>query len=427
VLTEPRDIADPADRLVEAMRRIYGYRMTTTSGGNLSIRDADGTVWITPARVDKGTLSREDIVRVGTDGTVSGRHPASSELPFHLGVYRERPDIRAIVHAHPVAMVAFSICGQIPDTNLFAKSRSICGPVGFAPYALPGSALLGEKIAEVFAAGFHCVMLENHGVVVGGATFQQAFERFETLEFTAKTLIKAAALGGASVLPPALHDLAARRGGELPGFVPGPATALERTARRVLCDFVRRGYRQRLLTSTAGSFSARVSGSGFVITPAGADRAVIDPEDLVLIDSGKREAGKSPSHAWNLHAAIYAKHPEIHAIVNATPVNATAFAVSSQLLDSRTIPESFVFLRDVGKIPCEQIYHATAEFEIKRPVSLVENDGVIVLGRTILDAFDRLEVLEATAEAILNSLPLAPLKPMPDHVIEELEQAFPAG
>jgi L-fuculose-phosphate aldolase len=421
-----RDIVDHADRLVEAMRRIYGYRMTTTSGGNLSIRDEDGTVWITPARVDKGTLSREDIVRVLPDGSVQGRHPASSELPFHLGVYKARPDLRALVHAHPVAMVAFSICGQTPDTSILAKSRSICGPVGFAPYALPGSARLGEKIANVFSQGANCVMLENHGVVVGGGTFKEAFERFETLEFTAKTIIKAAGLGGARPLPEAMHQLAATRGGELPAFEPAPASALERTSRRLLCDFVQRGYRQRLLTSTAGSFSARVSETAFVVTPAGADRAVLTPEDLVLVQDGCREAGKTPSRAWNLHAAIYAKHPSIHAIVNATPVNATAFAVSSSNLDSRTIPESYVFLRDVSKISPESIYRATAEFDPIRPVALVENDGVVVLGRTILDAFDRLEVLEATAEAIVNSLPLAPLRPMPQDVITELEAAFPA-
>ncbi len=138
-----RDIIHPAERLVQAMARIYQYRMTTTSGGNLSIREDDGSIWITPARVDKGALRAEDIVRVFADGRSEGRHKPSSEFPFHQQIYAQRPDLKAIVHAHPVALVAFSICGRTPDTRLFTKARTVCGEVGFARYALPGSALLG--------------------------------------------------------------------------------------------------------------------------------------------------------------------------------------------------------------------------------------------------------------------------------------------
>ena len=225
-----RDILHPADRLVAAMERIYSYRMTTTSGGNLSIRDEEGTIWITPARVDKGSLQREDIVAVRSDGSITGRHKPSSEFPFHRRIYDARPDLRGIVHAHPVALVAFSICGQAPETRLFPKSHAICGGVGFAGYALPGSDLLGERIAAVFADGPNCVMLENHGVVVGGEDFEQAFTRFETLEFTAKTIIKARALGTVRFLDD--ERLALARSRKIPAkyFHPGRATCRERAA-----------------------------------------------------------------------------------------------------------------------------------------------------------------------------------------------------
>ena len=82
---------------MRTMERIYRYRMTTTSGGNLSILDDAGDIWITPARVDKGNLTRDDIVRVSPDGSVDGPHPPSSEFPFHRAIYDSRPDIRAIV------------------------------------------------------------------------------------------------------------------------------------------------------------------------------------------------------------------------------------------------------------------------------------------------------------------------------------------
>ena len=104
----------PRDQIVAIMERIYGHDMTTTSGGNVSVRDDAGDIWITPARVDKGNLRRQDIVafvRTARDGV----HPPSSESPFHLSIYAARSDIQAIIHAHPGALVSFSICGQAPE------------------------------------------------------------------------------------------------------------------------------------------------------------------------------------------------------------------------------------------------------------------------------------------------------------------------
>ena len=191
----PRNLVHPREELLQIMQRIYGYRMTTTSGGNLSVREPDGDIWITPSRVDKGSLRREDMVCVRCDGAIDGLHPPSSEFPFHKAIYGVRADIRGIVHAHSVALVAFSICGRVPNTRLFHRADQVCGETGFAPYALPGSRALAESITAAFNQGFFGVILENHGVVVGGADLQNAFQRFETLEFTAKTIIKASTLG----------------------------------------------------------------------------------------------------------------------------------------------------------------------------------------------------------------------------------------
>ena len=92
------ELLHPADQLVMLMERIYQYGMTTTSGGNLSILDENGDIWITPGSVDKGSLSRKDIIQVKPDGTVIGIHKPSSEFPVHERIYRARPDIRAILH-----------------------------------------------------------------------------------------------------------------------------------------------------------------------------------------------------------------------------------------------------------------------------------------------------------------------------------------
>ncbi len=168
----------PRDELVLTMERIYSYKMTTTSGGNLSILDENGDIWITPARVDKGALAPEDIVRVKPDATVVGRHPPSSELPFHQAIYRIRPDIKSVVHAHPMALVAFSIAHRTPETRVIPQAWQIEGKVGFAPYGVPGSEDLGHKIALEFGAGFDSVILENHGVCCGGKDLRPPPTRF---------------------------------------------------------------------------------------------------------------------------------------------------------------------------------------------------------------------------------------------------------
>lgn len=426
-MSRPRDLIHPRDEILRTIERIYRYRMTTTSGGNLSILGDDGDIWITPARLDKGSLRRDDIVRVRPDGSHEGPHRPSSEFPFHRAIYRARPDLRGIVHAHPVALVAFSICRKVPETAVLHQARKVCGPVGFAPYALPGSAALGKNIAETFATGVDCVVLENHGVVTAGAGLQQAFERFETLEFAAKTLIKAGILGVVRTLQSDPADLAPLPA--MPGpFEPGPATSEEKDLRRQLCEFVRRAYQQRLMISTQGAFSARLDGDAFLITPHRVDRSRLGVDDLVLVRDGGPELGKEPSGSARNHRAIYRAHPAIQSVVNAYPVNATAFGVTGTALDSRTIPESYLFLKDVGRVPYGVQFGDGAEMarlaSPKAPILILENDGVQVWGTSVLDAFDRLEVLETTAEAMINSRPLGEMVPMSDQAIAELNAAF---
>jgi L-fuculose-phosphate aldolase len=420
-----RSLIHPRDEIIETMQRIYRYRMTTTSGGNLSIRDANGDIWITPARVDKGSLRREDIVCVRPDGSVDGIHRPSSEFPFHQAIYAARPDLRGIVHAHSVALVAFSISGQVPNTRLLHQADQICGRVGFAPYALPGSSDLAERIVGTFAKGYHCVVLENHGVVVGDASLQGAFERFETLEFTAKTIIKAKMLEEVVFLTEEQIRLARQASDPLPEFAPPPATSPEKELRRQLCAFLHRGYRNRLMISTEGSFSTRLDAESFVITPRHLDRHTVCEEDLVLVRQGACEQGKTPSRAARLHQAIYDRHPGIGAIANAYPVNATAFSVTCAALEARTIPESYLLLRDVQRIPFGQQFTDVAavagQLSIERPAALLENDGVLVCGRDVLDAFDRLEVLESTAETLVNGRFVGETTPMSNAVIAELE------
>jgi len=109
-------------------------------------------------------------------------------------------------------------------------------------------------------------------------------------------------------------------------------------------------------------------------------------------------------------------------------VNATPFGVTGAALDSRTIPESYIVIRQVARVPFglefEDADATAAEISTKRPAALLENDGVLVTGSDILQAFDRLEVLESTAEAIINTVPIGKLEPMPETVTRELDRVF---
>ena len=111
----------PRDEIIEIINRVYRMGMTTTSGGNLSIKDDDGCIWITPSGIDKGTLTPKDIVKVLPDMTYEGIHVPSSELPFHSEMYKVRPDVKAIVHAHPPALVSFAIARKFLIQWLFPK------------------------------------------------------------------------------------------------------------------------------------------------------------------------------------------------------------------------------------------------------------------------------------------------------------------
>lgn len=423
------ELLHPADQLVMIMERIYGYGMTTTSGGNLSIKDENGDVWITPAGIDKGSLTNKDIVQVKPDGTVIGKHRPSSELPFHLSTYKQRPDVRAVLHAHPPALVSFSIVRKIPDTRLIPDVNLVCGEVGIAEYGLPGSDELGEKIASVLKKGINTVILENHGIVVVGKDLFEAFMAFETLDFSARLEINARRIGKPVSLTPKYVEISKqKRHVEMDEFVPAGYSSYERQARKEMCELIHRAYNQRLFTSTQGTFSTRLDDNSFIITPYNVDRKYLDVDQIVRIENGRKEAGKVPSRSVMLHQYIYDKHPHVNSVIIAHPFNIMTFAVTDEPFDSRTIPESYILLRDIPKIPFGSSFMQPAMvaelFEPQTPIVLVENDCVIVTGNSLLNAFDRLEVAEYSAKALIAAKSLGEVVVINDKQISDLKEAF---
>lgn len=424
----------PRDQLVTIMERIYGFGMTTTSGGNLSILDENGDVWITPAGVDKGSLSPSDIMCVKPDGSTVGPHRPSSEYPFHRAIYARRPDFRAIVHAHPAALVAFSIARKIPNTSIIPQAHAVCGQVGYAPYRLPGSEELGAVIADTFASGFDVVLLENHGVVTGAESLPAAFQRFETLDFCARTLIRAETLGEVRSLSREEIEQSRKRGKKLKTFKPKFHSSCERELRQKMVDVVRRAYAQQLMTSTEGTVSARVPADceedvvSFLITPYGVDRLYLDIDDLVLIRDGERQRRKKPSRAVRLHQSIYEAHPDIGAVITAQCPNATAYSITQRKFDTRTIPESYIVLRDIPLIPYGMQFgrgrKVAKRLSKDVPVVLLQNDAILTTGTTLIQAFDRLEVAEFSAKALIDTTHIGELVPIGKEEVRAIEEQF---
>ncbi len=423
------EMQHPADQIVTIMDRIYQYGMTTTSGGNLSIRDENGVIWISPSGIDKGTLRREDIMKVYPDGTYEGLHTPSVECPFHMAIYKARPDLKAILHAHPPALVAFSVARRLPDVRLIPHARMLTGDLVYADYATPGSTQLGANISAKFAEGYNTVMLENHGVVLGSdENLYKAFMMFETLDFVARLETGARTIGDnpRPLTRAELDQFKRKTRPDMEEYEPHH-TSEELALRRDMCILIKRAYHNQLFTSSQGTFSCRV-GDGFLITPYDKDREYLEPEDLVLVENGKREKGKIPSRSLKLHAEIYKQHPEIKTVIVAHPHNIMAFGVTDRDFDARLIPESYLQLRTVHKYPFGSTFlqpeELAAQLGKDNPVAIIENDCVITTGDSLISAFDKLEVMEYSAKSVIMTRNVGPIVKITDEEIDELEEAF---
>ena len=423
----------PAEQITLIIGMIYRSGMTTTSGGNLSILDDNGDIWITPAGIDKGSLTPKDIMCVKADGTIIGPHKPSSEYPFHKALYKMRPGLHSVIHAHPPGLVTFSITHQIPDTSILPQALGVCGPVGFAPYALPGSELLGEKIAGEFAKNpdYKAVIMENHGVVLMGEDIADAYQRFETLELCARTILNANTLGTPRYLTDkqiqhhtqAIHN-------NFQHFMNVEHPSDERAIRTEICEVVRRACRQGLMSSSYGTASIRWRGDDFLITPANVQRWDIEPNDIVQVKDGMIEAGKTASRSVALHYEIYKRNPKVNSIILTQTPSLMGYCCTEEKFDVRTIPESWIFLQDVPKFPFGSQYdnlNALAEEFKVRPCVMLENDSVIVTGDKLINTFDRLEVADFSARSLIMAAPVGKLNPITDAEIDELRVAFHVG
>ncbi|MCO0598507.1 class II aldolase/adducin family protein [Peribacillus butanolivorans] len=420
----------PAEQIVMIMERVYKYGMTTISGGNLSILDENGDLWITPSGVDKGTLTIKDIMCVKKDGTVAGKHKPSVELPFHQGIYEARPDIKAIVHAHPPALVSFSMARKGPNPKLLLHAyKNVADSLEVAAYAIPGSDKLKENISAEFAKGGDAVILENHGIVVGKSTIFDAFMLFETLEDTACMEINARTIGEPFELTEQdLQEIDLYKVKKLTQIDVKHHSVEEVFCRQEMIRLLERLYDRQLFTSISGSFSTRLKDGSILITPSQKDRKYIKEDELVLVHQESSEGGKEPCEFYELHQKIYEKNPELTSVIIANPRFLMAYAVTDVKYNTHIIPEAYIVLRDIEKMPFgmgedhnRMIADKLAE---DNPVLLINNGYAVVSGNSLLSVFDRLEVAEYSAKALVYSKSIGKVIDISDEDIEEIIEGF---
>jgi L-fuculose-phosphate aldolase len=181
--------------MVEAGRRLYARAYVASNDGNISARLDESRLLTTPKSVSKGFMTPDMMVIVDYDGKkLAGDRDASSELPMHLEIYRNRPDVNAVVHAHPPIATGFAVAG-IPLTRaVLAEVVTTLGSIPIAAYGTPSTAELPEAVRKYIKA-HDGLLLANHGAVTCCRTVMTAYYKMETIEHFAKISLVARLLG----------------------------------------------------------------------------------------------------------------------------------------------------------------------------------------------------------------------------------------
>ena len=198
-----------ADEIVAVCCRLYDRGLIAGQDGNVSVRLSSGHILVTPSGLSKVDVTPDDLVELTAEGEPVTRGPAaSSEIGMHLRIYRERPDVRAIVHAHPPVATAFGVAGRDFMDAVLPEVIFHLGRVPLVPFALPGTPALGDAMAP-YLADHDAFLLASHGATTVGPTLRLAHQRMESLEHSARILHAASQIGSVALLP--AEDIAALR------------------------------------------------------------------------------------------------------------------------------------------------------------------------------------------------------------------------
>ena len=193
---------ETATKLVEIAKRLYDRNMNAALGGNVSFRHGD-EITITEAGINKGFMNADDVVVVDMDGNrLLGNGKPSSEGKMHYEIYKLRPDVHAIIHAHPPFAVGFALAHHDLPDDILPEATILLGHVPCLPYVTPSTIELGREVAQGLAHR-NAAFMANHGAITVGADLEEAYNRMELLEQTCMSVVYATLLGGVHHIPPA--------------------------------------------------------------------------------------------------------------------------------------------------------------------------------------------------------------------------------
>ena len=173
----------------------YEKSLLASTDGNLSARMSDGNILCTATMTNKGLIRAEDLVVIDPSGKrIRGERKASSEMAMHILIYEMRPDVHAVVHAHPPCATAYAAAGIPLNKALISEVVLALGCIPLAEYGTPGTPELSDEIRP-FIKNFDALLMSNHGVVTYGANIEEAFNRMDTVEHFAKISIYTKILG----------------------------------------------------------------------------------------------------------------------------------------------------------------------------------------------------------------------------------------
>ena len=196
------DVSEPQLRadIVEVGRRLYARGYTASNDGNISVRLDDHRLMMTPTNVCKGFMSPDMMCITDLEGRkIAGDRNPSSEMKMHLEVYRQRPEVRAVVHAHPPIATGFAVAGIPLDRAVLAEVVTTLGSVPIAEYATPSTTELPESVRK-YVKAHDGMLLANHGALTLGPDVFAAYFKMETIEHFAKISLVARMLGGERLL-----------------------------------------------------------------------------------------------------------------------------------------------------------------------------------------------------------------------------------
>jgi L-fuculose-phosphate aldolase len=217
--------------IVEIGRRLYARAYTASNDGNISVRLGSDRLLMTPKSVCKGFMTPDMMCITDLDGRkLQGDRDPSSEMLMHLEVYRQRPDVQAVVHAHPPIATGFAVAGIPLDRAVLAEVLTTLGSIPIAAYATPSTRELPEAVRKYIRA-HDGMLLANHGALTVGADLYGAYYKMETIEHFAKISLVARLLGRENLLSREevmrLQDLRGTYGIKAPAPIcADPATAL---------------------------------------------------------------------------------------------------------------------------------------------------------------------------------------------------------